>query len=188
MASDRINKYIEERYDRWLDHAKYFSSLAGIEDEAVDILNEVLCMLLQKNDDVLNKLFEAAHEKYTELDFYILKMIRLNITSPTSPYQHKYKQIPSDENVNWQRLEIEEEDYNETDENSDFLNKYRQVRDVYDSLNLSAKAQKIFSWKFFEDESFSDWPGHEDKRELYIVYNKILEMIRDRIEGRLLDF
>ena len=48
MASEALNKYIEKRYDRWLDYAKYHCSLAGMADEAIDVLNEVMCMLLQK--------------------------------------------------------------------------------------------------------------------------------------------
>ena len=41
MASEALNKYIEKRYDRWLDYAKYHCSLAGMTDEAIDVLNEV---------------------------------------------------------------------------------------------------------------------------------------------------
>jgi hypothetical protein len=48
MASEALNKYIEKRYDRWLDYAKYHCSLAGMSSEAIDVLNEVMCMLLQK--------------------------------------------------------------------------------------------------------------------------------------------
>lgn len=60
-----------------------------------DLLNEVMCLLLQKPPEHLSRLMEAKQDKYTELDFYILQMIKLNITSDTSPYRHKYKPIPS---------------------------------------------------------------------------------------------
>ena len=93
MASEALNKYIEKRYDRWLDYAKYHCSLAGMTDEAIDVLNEVMCMLLQKPLEHLSRLMEAKQGKYTELDFYILQMIKLNVTSDTSPYRHKYKPI-----------------------------------------------------------------------------------------------
>ena len=77
MASEALNKYIEKRYDRWLDYAKYHCSLAGMTDEAIDVLNEVMCMLLQKPPEHLSRLMEAKKGKYTELDFYILQMIKL---------------------------------------------------------------------------------------------------------------
>ena len=36
MASEALNKYIEKRYDRWLDYAKYHCSLAGMSSEAIE--------------------------------------------------------------------------------------------------------------------------------------------------------
>ena len=50
MASALVEKYIGRRYERWLDYAVYHCGLAGIPDEANDVLNEVLCSLLQKDD------------------------------------------------------------------------------------------------------------------------------------------
>ena len=87
-----------------MDYAKYHCSLAGMSSEAIDVLNEVMCMLLQKPLEHLSRLMEAKQGKYTELDWYILQMIKLNVTSDTSPYRHKYKPIPVDENVDWRRL------------------------------------------------------------------------------------
>ena len=43
MASALVEKYIGRRYERWLDYAVYHCGLAGIPDEANDVLNEVLC-------------------------------------------------------------------------------------------------------------------------------------------------
>ena len=48
MANQIINKYISERYDRWLDYAVYHCSHHGMNEEAVDVLNEVLAMLIEK--------------------------------------------------------------------------------------------------------------------------------------------
>lgn len=48
MASALVEKYIGRRYERWLDYAVYHCGLAGIPDEANDVLNEVLCSLLQR--------------------------------------------------------------------------------------------------------------------------------------------
>ena len=78
MASEALNKYIEKRYDRWLDYAKYHCSLAGMTSEAIDVLNEVMCMLLQKDPAYILRLMDSKQGKYTELDFYILQMIKLN--------------------------------------------------------------------------------------------------------------
>lgn len=184
MASEVVNKYIEKRYDGWLDYAKYHCTLAGMDDEAIDVLNEVLYMLLQKNTERLDRMLAAKSGKFTELDFYILQMIKLNITSVTSPYRHKYKPIPKDSNVNWQRLDIVDTEDDEPDKSEELLALYDRVREVFDGLGLSEYAKSIFSFRFFEDNSFSEWTGPEDKKELYSVYNRVQELIKEKINGR----
>lgn len=186
MASEALNKYIEKRYDRWLDYAKYHCSLAGMDGEAVDVLNEVLCMLLQKDQDNLTRMMEAKQGQYTELDFYILQMIKLNITSDTSPYQHRYKSVPVDDNVDYRRLNVADEPDEEQDRSEYICDRFREVRDIVASLGLSERAQQIFTWKFFARESFADWSGPESKKELYDVYKKIFRIILDKKDGRLL--
>lgn len=186
MASEALNKYIEKRYDRWLDYAKYHCSLAGMNDEAIDVLNEVMCMLLQKAPEYLSRLMESKQGKYTELDFYILQMIKLNVTSDTSPYRHKYKPIPVDENIDWRRLNIIDEPDDGMDR-SEYIREHMQdVRDMIDQLGLAEKAKRIFAWKFFAGESFVDWPGPESKKELYTIYKSVIKAIKDKVSGKLL--
>ena len=136
MASEALNKYIEKRYDRWLDYAKYHCSLAGMSSEAIDVLNEVMCMLLQKPLEHLSRLMEAKQGKYTELDWYILQMIKLNVTSDTSPYRHKYKPIPVDENVDWRRLNIIDEPDDSIDRTEYIREHMQDIRDMVDQLSL----------------------------------------------------
>ena len=155
-------------------------------DEAIDVLNEVMCMLLQKPPEHLSRLMEAKQGKYTELDFYILQMIKLNVTSDTSPYRHKYKPIPVDENVDWRRLNIIDEQEEEPDKNEYIRERLQEVREILDSLDISEKAVKIFTWKFFAGESFADWPGAESRKELYETYKSVFNAVMDKKEGRLL--
>ena len=82
MANQIINKYISERYDRWLDYAVYHCSHANMNDEAIDVLNEVLAMLIEKcdsNETHIMQLYESKKGQYRELDFFILQMIKLII-------------------------------------------------------------------------------------------------------------
>jgi hypothetical protein len=186
MASEAVNKYIRERYKRWLDYAAYHCSLVGMDDEACDVLNEVLCMLLNKDESYLDSLLSSRKGGYTELDFYILQMIKLNITSDTSPYRHKYKTLPIDENIDWRRLEMPDTPEDQTDPNEIKLQKFNQVREILDNLYISEHAREVFSFRFFMDESFSDWDGPEDRRSLYTIYNGVLELIREKIYGNML--
>lgn len=189
MASEVLNNYISKRYDRWLDYAKYHCSHSGLDDEAVDVLNEVLAMLLEKfnsNQSYILQLYESKKGQYTELDFYILQMIKLNITSETSPYRHKYKAIPVDDNVDFQWVDILDDTDNERDRSGDILDQMHLVREAFDSLYLSEKAKQVFLWKFFESNTFSEWEGPEEKAVLYDIYNRVLELIKSKINGESL--
>lgn len=186
MANEVLEKYIGKRYDRWLDYARYHCSLSGMIGEEIDVLNEVLVMLLEKPEPYVLRLLESRQGKYTELDFYILQMIKLNITSDTSPYRHKYKPIPVDENVDWRRLKIVDDQEEERDRSGYVYARMGEVRDIMSELRLSEKAKRVFIWKFFAGESFADWPGKESKKDLYIIYKGVLKAIMDKISGKLL--
>lgn len=177
MGTEIINSYITARYDRWLDYSKYHCSLACMPDEAVDVLNEVLAMLLEKEPAYLLRMYEAKKGKYRELDFFILQMIKLNITSVTSPYRHKYKSIPVDENVDWQRLDIIDETDPEQDKASTALREMKLVRFVFDRLELTNLERQVFAFKFFAGMSFTDWLGDENRKMLYQVYKTVFSAI-----------
>ena len=187
MANQIINKYISERYDRWLDYAIYHCSHANMEDEAIDVLNEVLAMLIEKcesNEAHILKLYDSKKGQYRELDFFVLQMIKLNIQSPTSPYRHKYKSIPVDANIDFQRLDLIDDEDSEQDRSGDIFNQVQKVRSIFENLQLSEIAKRVFSWKFFEGNSFSEWEGSEDKKDLYDIYNGVLELIKNKLGGR----
>jgi len=186
MASEEINKYINTRYDRWLDYAKYHASLAGIGSEAIDILNEVMAMLLEKDSKFLQELYDKKKGRYRELDFFVLQMIKLNATSDTSPYRHKYKPIPSDNNIDWRKLDIIDEEDSELDSSDYICTKMHEVREILEDLHLSDKVIRIFSWKFFSGESYSSWPGPESKKELYDIYKKVFNLILSKLKGNIL--
>ena len=155
-------------------------------DEAIDVLNEVMYMLLQKSPELLSRLMETPKGGYTELDWYILQMIKLNVTSDTSPYRHKYKPIPVDENADWRRLNIIDEPDDSPDRAEYIRERMQDVRNIIDQLGLSEKAKHIFTWKFFTGESFADWPGPENRKELYEIYKRVFKAILDKKDGKLL--
>ncbi len=187
MASTEINNYISKRYDRWLDYAIYHCNRNGMADEAVDVLNEVLLSLLQKSDIMLRQLLSAKKKDYTDLDFFVLKMIKLNITSSTSPYQSKYKSLPSDENTDFDMLdEIEDRMTDQTDKSGELLDQIHCIRNIFDSLDLSKLARRVFEFHFFQDGNFCDWPGEETQNQLYEIYNGVLELIKRKLNGEMM--
>ncbi|NLO71982.1 MAG: hypothetical protein GX102_13765 [Porphyromonadaceae bacterium] len=184
MTSE-INNYISKRYERWLDYSEYHCTHAGIADEALDVLNEVLCSLLQKNEKFLLSLLHKKSGQYTELDYYVLRMIKLNATSLTSPYRQKYSAIPRDEN-GYCFENIPDVDYEEVDTPAEIMRMTNKVREAVEALNLSEKHRKIFDFKFFQAESFRDWKGTESISELYKEYNRILELVKSSVHGEML--
>ena len=183
MASEAVNNYITKRYERWLDYSLYHCGLAGISDEATDVLNEVICSLLQKQSKLLDKLLDTKKNGYTELDFFVLKMIKLNASSPTSQYRSRYKPLPVDDNVDYSRLDIEDIPDDSVDRNAEILDRLHLVRDSFESLELGDLAAQVFEFHFFQDGNFSEWEGPETLKQLYEIYNGVQELIRKKING-----
>lgn len=169
-----------------MDHATYHCSLKGIPDEAMDILNEVMVDLLKKDIRKLTALYNEQKDHYRGLDFYVLRMIKLNVYSPTSPYQSRYKKASEDLNFDFSRHyynpEVEEDD----DKPGKIMERFDLVRKVYESIYLSKQAKEVFEFKFFHGCSFSEWTGPESKKELYDIYNSIIDLIKQKIKGRSL--
>jgi len=187
--TQEINQYLKKSYQRLLDYSIFHASRAGIPDEATDVLNEVILALLQMDDTrVMNLLSSKKIEKgieRSELDWFIMKMIKLNCYSETAPYRAKLKQIHTS-NIDVCRLQIEDVDDCAIDRAEVVLMRFKQVREAFDDLCLSQKGKQIFEYKFFEGQLFSEWKGKETKKELYEVYTKVTNLIKARIEKKTL--
>lgn len=183
VVSQIVEEYISKRYERWLDYASYHCGQVGMPEEACDVLNEVLCSLLQKDNCKLEQLLSIKKNGYTELDFFVLKMIKLNATSDTSPYRSKYKPMPADDNVDYTRLDIEDISDDSEDRNAEILEKLHLVRETFESLDLGTVAASVFEFHFFQDGNFSEWEGPETLKQLYEIYNGVQELIRKKING-----
>lgn len=181
MANTEINKFITKRYDRFFDYSKYHCSQAGIPDEATDVLNEVLLSVLKKDETDTLRLLHSKSGQYTELDYYILRMIKLNVSSPTSPYQAKYKPIPVDRTVDFSLLEIIDLDEEEPDKAGYVLDQFYKVRAVFESLELSEIEREVFEFKFFQDGFFKEYSGNCNLKKLYTTYSRTIEKIKAEI-------
>lgn len=106
MIPRTVQDYITARYCRWLDYAAYLFPASGADGEPRDLLNEVLLMLLEKDAATLLTLVSTRKGIYTELDFFVLKMIKTNATSPTSPYRYRYRRPTIDAEADFSRLEL----------------------------------------------------------------------------------
>lgn len=181
-----IRKYIAERYRGWLDYSNYHCSRAGIPNEGVDVLNEVLCDLLQKPIDILIGLYNRKGNEFTELDFFVLRMIKLNAVSLTSPYRHKYRYLSIDREFDYSLLQIEDKEDESEDIPAFILEKTQEIRDIIENLDLSPLARKVFEHRFLHGEPFTDWDGPESEKYLYETYAEVVKLIQNYRNGKLL--
>ena len=171
---ESVKQYAAARYPRWKEYSVYHCSQAGIEDEATDVLNEVMLSLLEKDMDVLERLYSARQGQYTQLDYYVLQMVKLNVHSSTSPYQHKYKRLPVDREVNFQRLQVIDEPYEEIDKPGIILKQMRLVRWIFTGLDLTEFERRVFNFRFFEGNALNpEWPWPESRKQRYETYQRI---------------
>ncbi len=183
MASTAIDSYIIKCYNRWLDYARYHASLARIADQAEDILNTVLTSVLEKPQEKIESLLNKKSGQYTELDFYILRMIKLNAHSKTSPYRHKTKDVPHDDNTSPWDLEIVDQAHDDMDPELGKLQRYQKAREILEELDIKEYEKQIFSWKFFEDNPLTKWPGGESYTATRMIFLKVKHMMVDRIKN-----
>lgn len=178
IMDKEIEKYINKRYERWLDYSKFQCTRKGILAEAIDVLNEVLLSLLEKDESKLIEMYRRKKSGYTELDFFILRMINLNVNSPTSPYQNKYKSLPSDDNVDYACLELEDAQEYQIDSAGIALEKIHLLQFIFDRLELSQTGRAIFEYKFFEDYSISELTVFDAQKKLYDAYNYVEDSLK----------
>ena len=187
MAATEVNKYLTKRYSSWLEFAIYHATRAGIPSEANDILDEVILCLLKKSDDYLLEKCRTPSKcgRYHEIDILALRMIKLNCYSDTAPYRAKFKPIPN-AHVNLCCLNIADITEPENDISELVFNRFEQVREVFDGLQLCKKAKTVFEFKFFQDQPFRDWKGTETKKQLYDIYKQVENLIKEKIQGKTL--
>lgn len=187
MAAKQIENYITKRYSRWLDYAEYHCTLQKLDDQANDVLDEVLLMLLKKPEKDLLALYEKKKEmkgiEYTELDFYILRMLKLNITSPTAPYRHKTRSTIIDNNADISSMEVIDEVDCSRDRSGKAVEQMRLVRETLEELPITPREKEVFEWNFFHGNPLSEWTGPESSSDLYETNNWIRLMLKRELTG-----
>jgi hypothetical protein len=168
-----VRDYINNRYEYWHDYAKYHCEKAGMQDESRDVLNETLCDLLEKKADLIDDLYKKKRGTNTELDYYVLRVMKLSITSKTSAYQYKYNRFKTDRNSEINDFDVLDDDMDED------LVEFRtsEIKRVFDNLPLTGKEKDVFSYRYFEDKRITEWTGKESTLELYTICKDVRSAI-----------
>lgn len=195
MANQIINKYISEAYNRLLDFCKYHCEQQHLYGLEYDLLNCVLTNILSRAEkqEVYNQklldMLAIKKDKWTELDFYILRTIKFNAQSDTAPFKRQYdlyKPAGTYTDVDFQRLDVIDDRDENIEKEKDLQEKEARFKDACELYGLSDKARAIFRWKFIEGNSLSEYPYESDRKNLYAIYNGVLQLVKDKLEGRLL--
>lgn len=156
----QLNQYINQRYPRLLEYSNFQCNRSRLPGHGQDLLHEVIYKLFLKDENKLYDLYLNKKNRYTELDFFILRMIKVNATSNTAPY--RYKNVDTaissriDANTDVYSLELPEEVRSFHGRRNDLiLAQMRQIRKVYSSL-LTPDEKAVFEWIFFEDQGVKD--------------------------------
>lgn len=182
MTNIRINEFINKRYESWLDYATYHASRAGILELAGDLLQEVIIMLLEKDEAFLIELMEREKGEYREMDFYVLKLIKTNAHSPTSPFRYKEQKQKIDRNTQPERLELFDEDGDNIGYEAE-LSRVEDVKKAIDECFIDGEAKQVFEHRFFNGGDLGEYESRKTKKELHSLYLKTLRLVRDRICG-----
>lgn len=177
---ENLNNYITNRYDRWLDYAAYHCRRSGLNLEPTEVLNDVLCQLLQRNPVKLERLLNERHDKYSRLDYLVLRVIRISVISPRSHVRYTKGQHCT-RTVDWDLSGLSDVPATES-EDVDPDSRLREIRAAFDALDASPRSKEIFAWRFFEGKSFAQWPGPEPVRRLRRIYSRIFFEISCKIK------
>lgn len=201
MVSNEVRNYLSTRYHRFLEYADYHAGLAHLDQQGGDVLNEVLLSFLSKDPEFLQRLYNKKGKGgYREIDFYILRMVKLNCHSATSPYRFKYRSPCRDENAEMPRLDenddnngdsfydhwnvedLVDEPYEETDTSEIICLRFQMVREVLVRLPIPEREKEIFRHKFFNEQPWNEWKGKEKTRQLQTIFKRVKHLIIAKID------
>lgn len=173
-----LNTFITSHYPRWVEYATYHVRQSRLPVDPAEVVNDVLCTLLERDVAKLERLMNARNKDGTELDFFVMRIIKISIHSPRSPFRYQRGQTQTDRlEDNIRTLSAEAPEFDQVDA-------YMQVRQVFDTLQVSGLSKRIFVWRFFEGKSFAEWPGAESQKFLYDTFNRILLIISAKIRRK----
>lgn len=185
MNRKDLSLYIKKRRAIWLRCTVFWCRTIISQEEAEDILQEVICMLYEKPGvEKLIELMNMPCNNVTKLDYYVFKTIHHNCTSKSAPYYQQYHKISKKENLENSQLEklvTDVYESNDTPDEKTDQEKIEMIKQIFNNLNMSERNRKLFIFHVFEGKEFSEWSGTETLQKL----NNIVYEIKLRIRKEL---
>lgn len=178
-----LSEYFNERYERWLDFSRYHCSKNGLAGEEEDVLMKVIEDIWQKDHQMLYDLLNQKKSNGTGIDFYILRILKIYITMPRSPYRWKYhtRKLNYVESPNFELYNNYEEEIRQ-EELSDTLELLK--KSIYCN-HFSLIVVKVLEWILVKgNKDFLKWPGKESSELLEKTYEKALFVLKKQFLGQ----
>lgn len=175
---NKLHVYITQAYRRWVDYARHYIQRSKLPIEASEVVDEVLCALLERDVERLERMLGVPAKGGTELDFFIMRIIKTSIYSPRSPFRYQRGQHCTG------RLKYDVP-MAETESDSGHDEVCTLVWQMLPALDATELEKRVFIWKFFDGNPISKWPGPENKRMLYRAYNRIFRKIASEVRCKI---
>ena len=75
-----LNKYITTHYPQWVEYAAYHVRHSRLPIVPAEVVNDVLCTLLERDMAKLERLMNTRNKDGTELDFFVMRIIKIAYT------------------------------------------------------------------------------------------------------------
>lgn len=176
MDSEKLTQVITAHYEEW---SKYVSKVATdyqLNDEAMDILNDVLYNVLKRNKDKPIRLQSTGQSEENEIKYYLIRAIKLAITLPSSRYRRHLQNIT--------KMTSHPDNFSSfilTDEEEIGTDKLEMIYQAVEKLCLSENEQKIFDFCYSGYNVLKQWDGEESISTVSRKSNYICKMIRQEV-------
>lgn len=180
--TEELNQYISRRYDSWLDYATYHCERSRLPLEPIEVLNDVLCSLMQGCPERIEKLYRERHKDLTSLDYFVLRVIRINIHSPRSRTRYRKGQYCT-HSVDWAVVAPSEQPACEEQDHTEEV--LPMIRQLLSAMDIPERDKRIFAWRFFDGRSFEAWPGPERPRALQRIFRRVSLKISSQIVSQI---
>lgn len=151
---ESIEQHISKMYPNWLQHSKRMCRKQGFRNKAEDVLQEVICYVFEHYKTRISGLFDKKEGKFNALDGLIIRVLEINIFSPSATYRQKYqKNRPRvDRFAELNKLQVAEEKEPDV---------WEVILIALDKLHLTEYERQLFGHYFLENKKLSDWHGPE---------------------------
>lgn len=184
MEDYELCNFIRERYPHWLEYSQFHCAKLQIPEEAMDLLDYVLCVVWFNYDHTI--LIDFMHfetEKGTRLDFYVMGIIKRNLYSVTAPYIRRLKK----DKERFVHVELFSPDvlvYDPADLSSDEIRQeqFDWVMETLERCDFTNYERSMFKYHFVEGKNLRDWGGPESLPTRYRVLQRMINLIKKEKE------